>query len=152
MNPSTCPAPGCGKPISKRLLMCLPDWRRLPTDIQKRVYAAYKAGDVRAWVAVRTEAIEAVAAVTRRDWSSSGALLVLFCALVVGCKEKEAKELQGWEKPRPSASYALQFWRKSPYDSRLHENWKAGDKADPRFKPSAPISAWYSSDTKALSR
>ena len=64
---TTCPATDCGKPISKRLLMCLPCWRLVPKDVQRRVYAAHKTNNALAWLEARGEAIQAVDAYNRSD-------------------------------------------------------------------------------------
>lgn len=37
-----CPVPGCTVRVPRRFLMCNPHWRRVPPDIQKRVFAGWK--------------------------------------------------------------------------------------------------------------
>lgn len=40
----TCPAPGCRRTVADKFLMCPPDWRRVPADLQRLVYAAWRGG------------------------------------------------------------------------------------------------------------
>lgn len=42
-----CAIPGCTRRIARHLLMCPPDWGRVPPDLQARVYATYRAYDQR---------------------------------------------------------------------------------------------------------
>lgn len=38
-----CPIDGCAETIPSSLLMCRAHWRRVPGDLQREVYAAWKA-------------------------------------------------------------------------------------------------------------
>lgn len=42
-----CAVPGCTRRIARHLLMCPPDWKRVPPELQARVYATYRAYDER---------------------------------------------------------------------------------------------------------
>jgi ADP-ribose pyrophosphatase YjhB (NUDIX family) len=42
-----CAVPGCTRRIARHLLMCPPDWGRVPSDLQARVYETYRAYDER---------------------------------------------------------------------------------------------------------
>lgn len=44
MSDHTCHAKGCKKVVPPRLLMCLPHWRKVPADLQARVWATYRPG------------------------------------------------------------------------------------------------------------
>lgn len=39
-----CHARGCKTPVPPRMLMCAPHWRRVPKDLQARVWATYREG------------------------------------------------------------------------------------------------------------
>lgn len=39
-----CPRNGCTRTVGDTYLMCGPDWRRVPPELQRAVYAAYKRG------------------------------------------------------------------------------------------------------------
>lgn len=39
-----CAADGCKRQIPPSLLMCWPDWRRVPRTLQSRIYALYRPG------------------------------------------------------------------------------------------------------------
>lgn len=39
-----CHARSCNKKIPPKLLMCLPHWKMVPADLQRRVWAAYVPG------------------------------------------------------------------------------------------------------------
>lgn len=39
-----CAAPGCRRQVGDQFLMCGSDWRRVPPDLQRRVYQAYNRG------------------------------------------------------------------------------------------------------------
>lgn len=63
-----CHARGCGVATKPEMLMCLKHWRMVPREIQRRVWATYRAGqcddkDVsRDWLSAADAAIEAVSA------------------------------------------------------------------------------------------
>ena len=74
MNAHTCRADGCSTEIPRRMLLCMPCWRRVPRDIQRRVAATYQIGQWRglvspsaAWCEAADEAIAAVRAYNRDD-------------------------------------------------------------------------------------
>ena len=59
-----CFADGCTESISRRYLMCLAHWNKVPLDIQRRVYATRRATDrdgIRPYLIARSEAKAAVA-------------------------------------------------------------------------------------------
>ncbi len=66
--PRICCADGCSKEIPKRILMCLPHWRRVPTAVARRVVGAYESKRRDAWLEARAEAIEAVRMHDRIGW------------------------------------------------------------------------------------
>jgi hypothetical protein len=39
-----CPRNGCTRTVGDAYLMCDPHWRRVPPELQRAVYAAYKRG------------------------------------------------------------------------------------------------------------
>jgi hypothetical protein len=39
-----CPAQGCAAPVDDNKLLCWGDWRRVPADLQRALYAAYDRG------------------------------------------------------------------------------------------------------------
>jgi hypothetical protein len=42
--PHTCHRTGCDTVIPPKLFMCGPDWRSLPPELQKRIWALYRPG------------------------------------------------------------------------------------------------------------
>lgn len=40
----TCHAAGCSTTVEPKLLMCLRHWRKVPRDLQRAVWRAYRAG------------------------------------------------------------------------------------------------------------
>lgn len=62
-----CDAAGCGRTISKRLLMCGAHWRLVPAALRQRLYRAWDAvlrgdglGAVRVYREAKRECVEAV--------------------------------------------------------------------------------------------
>jgi len=39
-----CPGPGCGAQVPDHLLMCKPDWRRVPINLRDDVWATWRNG------------------------------------------------------------------------------------------------------------
>lgn len=66
-NEHHCHAKACGKPVPPERLMCLSHWRMVPRDLQRAVWAAYRAGQCQdmdpsaAWLKAANAAIAAVA-------------------------------------------------------------------------------------------
>jgi hypothetical protein len=61
-----CHAIGCDKPVAPKFLMCGAHWRRVPVDIQRRIWKHYRPGQeidkrpTAEYLAVMKEAIESV--------------------------------------------------------------------------------------------
>jgi len=56
-----CPVGGCPKQVASHLLMCRPHWRKVPRDIQQRVYTGWREGiESDLYVEARGEAIASV--------------------------------------------------------------------------------------------
>lgn len=67
VGPHLCHAKGCTVPVAPHFLMCPSHWRRVPRDLQARVYATYRPGQevskdpTREYVTAAQAAIAAVA-------------------------------------------------------------------------------------------
>ena len=68
MSVHTCHARGCSTPVPPKMLMCLPHWRMVPTELQREVYRTYQPGQehgrftpTEAWHRAADAAIQAVA-------------------------------------------------------------------------------------------
>jgi hypothetical protein len=67
-RPSTshrCPAPGCPLVVPNRLFCCVKDWRRLPDDIRRAIWASYRPGQT---VATASEAWKQAARQAMEVW------------------------------------------------------------------------------------
>lgn len=51
-----CPHPDCDRSIQTGLFACRPHWFVLPAELRRRVWAAYRSGDIEATLACYDEA------------------------------------------------------------------------------------------------